>query len=91
MSYYVYILRCKDNSLYTGFTRDVRQRVCQHNSGFRGAKSLRGKTPVVLVYLETYLTIKDALNREREIKGWRKERKEKLVALALNSEAMKRR
>lgn len=81
MSYYIYIVRCKDNSLYTGITRNIKDRIKQHNFGYRGAKSLRGKIPVKLVYSEVYNSKSEALKREIEIKGWRKEKKENLIAL----------
>lgn len=88
--YYVYIARCKDNSLYTGFTSNVEKRIIEHNTSIRGAKSVKGKLPVELVYKEALGNLSEALKREREIKGWRKDKKEKLIALALMSEAKKR-
>ncbi|MCL5432770.1 MAG: GIY-YIG nuclease family protein, partial [Patescibacteria group bacterium] len=74
MNYFVYIVRCKDDSLYTGFTWNISQRIWEHNFSKRGAKSLRGKLPVHLEYSEVYNTKTEALKRERKIKGWRKER-----------------
>ncbi len=85
MSYYVYIVRCKDNSLYTGFTWNINNRVKEHNSSKRGAKSLKGKLPAILVYSEELLSKSEALKREREIKGWGKAKKETLGALARKS------
>ena len=79
MPYYVYIVRCRDNSLYTGVALNINNRIKQHNFGYRGAKSLRGKTPVILVYTESYNSKSEALKREREIKEWRKEKKEQLI------------
>ena len=79
MNYYVYMVRCKDNSLYTGISSNVSHRVWQHNFSKRGAKSLRNKLPVILVYSEVYSTKSDALKREHEIKSWKKEKKEQLI------------
>lgn len=79
MPYFVYIVKCKDNSLYTGFTLDIEKRVYEHNTSKRGAKSVKGKLPVALVYSEKFEMKKEALKREREIKGWRKEKKENLI------------
>ncbi len=79
MLYYVYIVRCKDDSLYTGSTRNIDKRVSEHNFSKYGAKSLRGKRPVKLVYLESFENWQDCLKREKEIKGWRKEKKEILI------------
>ncbi len=61
------MLRCRDDSLYTGIAKDVATRIVQHNSG-KGAKYTRGRGPVVLVHLEKALSHGDALRREMEIK-----------------------
>ncbi len=92
MDYLVYILECSDKSLYTGFTTDIERRVKEHSEGKRGAKSIRGKLPIKLVYTEKFSTISEALKRESEIKGWRREKKLKLIdtAPALRSVATKR-
>ena len=78
--FYFYIVRCSDNSLYCGQTNNLQKRIKEHNSrGPKGAKYLRGKKPVVLVYFERYLTLQETMRRERQIKSWSKEDKEKLV------------
>lgn len=77
--WYVYMVEGADSSLYTGITTDVDRRVLQHNSG-KGAKSLRGRLPVRLVHREEAPTRADASRREREIKGWSRERKLALLA-----------
>jgi putative endonuclease len=79
MKWFVYIARCKDDSLYTGVSSNPKRREWQHNNSKRGAKSLRGKTPVKIIYSEAYLSKSKALRREREIKGWRREKKQKLI------------
>ena len=63
----VYILRCSDNTLYTGWTNDISRRLAAHNEG-RGAKYTRGRTPVTLAYLEEFATKEEAMSREAEIK-----------------------
>jgi len=78
MRYYVYILRCADNTLYTGMTIDIEQRIAAHNSG-QGAKYTRGRGPVTLAYEEELPDKSAALRREREIK--RLTRAEKLLLL----------
>lgn len=55
MGHYVYILRCADETLYTGYTTDLDRRVKEHNQG-QGAKYTRGRKPVELVYSEEYRT-----------------------------------
>ena len=78
--YYFYILRCSDNSLYCGMTSNLGKRINEHNSGnSKGAKYLRAKKPVALVYSETHPDIKSAMNRELQVKRWTKAKKEALV------------
>lgn len=79
MDWHVYIVKCSDESLYTGITTDVARRVIEHNSSKLGAKSLKGKRPVSLVHTENFANQIEAAKREREIKGWRREYKLKLI------------
>ena len=76
--YFVYIVQCKNGTYYTGYTHDLEKRVALHNSG-RGAKYLRGKQPVRLVYAKEYVYYKNALNEERRIKKLSRSQKEKLA------------
>ena len=76
--WYLYILRCKDNTLYTGITTDVEKRLEAHRSG-KGAKYTRGRAPLELVYRETCGSHSDALKREAEIKKLSRQAKELLV------------
>lgn len=78
MSAYVYILRCKDNSLYTGWTNDLQHRLETHRSG-KGAKYTRGRGPLVLVYVEELSDKSEALKREAEIKALKKQEKQLLI------------
>jgi putative endonuclease len=77
-AHFVYMVRCADGSLYTGYTRDPKQREQSHNAG-RGARYTSGRRPVRLVHLERHKTIGDALRRERQLKQWSKARKEAVV------------
>lgn len=72
--YFVYMVRCADGTLYTGYTSDVAKRLRAHNSG-KGAKYTRGRSPVTLQYLEWASTAKEALRRERQIKKMSREAK----------------
>ena len=74
----VYILRCGDGSLYTGWTNDLENRLRQHSAG-RGGKYTRAHRPVELVYCEEFETKKDAMSREWHIK--RLSRREKLALI----------
>lgn len=65
--YYVYLLRCADGTLYTGFTNDLARRLAAHNAG-KGAKYTRSRLPVELVYWENFSNKSSALRREYAIK-----------------------
>jgi putative endonuclease len=73
--FYVYILKCSDGTLYTGYTVDIDNRIKVHNKGL-GAKYTRGRIPVKLVYKEVCKSKSDAMKREIKIK--KLSRKEKL-------------
>lgn len=75
---FTYILKCSDESLYTGWTNNLQKRIDDHNSG-KGAKYTRGRGPVTLVYYETFLTREEALRREHEIKKLTRSEKMKLA------------
>lgn len=75
---FVYIVRCADDTLYTGWTNDLEKRLSAHNSG-KGAKYTRGRTPVELVYTETFDDKRDAMKREYQIKSYTREQKLCLV------------
>jgi len=78
--HYFYMVRCSDNSLYSGQTNNLEKRIKEHNSKVhRGAKYLRAKKPVRLVYFEEYPTIQLAMKREFEVKKWSKAKKETLI------------
>lgn len=74
MAAFVYMLRCKDGSLYTGWTNDLEHRQAMHSSG-RGAKYTRGRGPLELVYSEELPDKEAALRRECAIKKLRREQK----------------
>jgi putative endonuclease len=76
MPYFIYIIKCSDNTLYTGSTNDLEKRVLAHNNSKTAAKYTRARRPVKLVYSEKLKTKSQALKREWEIK--KMERKEKI-------------
>ena len=78
LMWYLYILRCKDGSLYTGITTDVEKRLEAHRTG-KGAKYTRGRGPLELVYREECGDHSAALKREAEIKALPREEKLKLI------------
>lgn len=76
--YYVYIVMCSDNTLYTGYTVDVDKRMIAHNNG-TGAKYTRARLPVELKYVEMFDSKSDAMKREYEIKQLSRSEKFKLM------------
>lgn len=79
MTTYTYILKCSDNTLYTGWTTDLKKRLKTHNQG-KGAKYTRTRLPVTLVYWETFDTKKEAMQREAAIKKLSRPQKERLIS-----------
>ena len=75
---YVYLLRCGDDTLYTGYTTDVSRRLAEHREG-RGAKYTRGRTPLDLRRVEAYETRSSAQSRETTVKALSRHEKETLL------------
>ncbi len=82
-TWFIYMLRCADNSLYTGITTDLERRVLEHNTLKTGAKYTKSRRPVTLVYSEQTTTKSLASIRECELKKLPKELKEKLIHVTL--------
>ncbi|QOP43187.1 GIY-YIG nuclease family protein [Sulfurimonas sediminis] len=79
MVYYVYILQCSDNSLYTGITTDLKRRISEHNHSEKGAKYTKIRRPVRLVYNEEHTDRSSASKREYEIKKLSRSEKLKII------------
>lgn len=75
---YTYILKCIDNTLYTGWTTDLDNRILIHNSG-KGAKYTKSRLPVELVYYEAFQSKVEAMSREWQIKKLSRKQKLKLI------------
>ncbi|MCK9536818.1 MAG: GIY-YIG nuclease family protein [Bacilli bacterium] len=82
---YIYILKCSDDTFYTGWTNNIEKRLNDHNNGI-GSKYTKSRLPVQLVYYEEFSTKQEAMKREYEIK--QKSRREKLKLI--NNNASKR-
>jgi putative endonuclease len=76
--FYVYFVKCRDNSFYCGYTSDLNKRVATHNSG-AGAKYTKKRRPVTLIYSETFDNRKDAMKRECALKKLSRKQKEALI------------
>jgi len=79
--YYVYLIQCEDKSIYTGVTNDLERRFLEHKDKTGGHYTRSHKVEKIL-YTEKYNTRSEALKREAQIKGWRREKK---LALVLSS------
>ncbi len=86
MRHYIYILRCADGTLYTGYTTDLKKRVAEHNgegdtktARLAGAKYTRGRRPVTLVHSEFFKTKQKAMQREYAVKQLSRAEKEQLI------------
>ena len=75
---YVYILKCSDNSYYTGVTKDPEKRLAQHNSGIPYTYTFY-RRPVEIVWCSEEMNISTAIENEKRIKGWRRAKKEALI------------
>lgn len=78
MKGYMYILKCSDESYYTGSTKDLELRLQQHQTG-SGANHTKKRLPVKLVYFEEFDRINEAFYREKQVQGWSRKMKEALI------------
>ena len=79
MSFWVYILECADGSYYTGHTDDLKKRVSEHSSGSDQSCFTFSRRPLELVYSQEFATREEALNSERQLKGWSRAKKAALI------------
>ncbi len=78
MSYYFYLARCSDGSLYVGSCNNVEKREVRHNDG-KGAKYTKDRRPIKIIYSETFSTLIEARRRESQVKNWSRIKKENLA------------
>lgn len=78
MSFYMYLARCADDTLYCGYCKDLNEREATHNAG-TGAKYTRARGPVKMVYTETFKTKSEAMKREYQVKKITRAQKEDLI------------
>lgn len=78
--YFVYILRNSQNKLYIGQTTDIKARIHRHNSGQASRFAKQNSPNFKLVYSEQFQTLKEAMNREKQLKKWTRAKKEALIA-----------
>ncbi|MCY0968950.1 GIY-YIG nuclease family protein [Chryseobacterium wangxinyae] len=77
--YYVYIVKCSDSSYYTGVTNDLERRVNEHNDGCKPESYTYKRRPVVLVFYHEFNDINQAIDFEKQVKGWSRKKKEAII------------
>ncbi len=83
MSFVVYMLELNDNTIYTGYTKNVENRMTQHSKGV-GSKYVRSRLPFTLAYMERFNTRSDAMRREIQIKKYSRKRKIEMIEYYTN-------
>jgi putative endonuclease len=78
--YYVYILRCADDSYYTGVTNDLERRLTEHHSGNNSRSYTSTRRPVETVFWHEFTDIRQAIAFEKQVKGWSRKKKEAIIA-----------
>ncbi|WP_407484398.1 GIY-YIG nuclease family protein [Elizabethkingia meningoseptica] len=78
-TYYVYIVKCSDNSYYTGVTNDLDKRINEHNNGYNPESYTYLRRPVELVFHYEFNDINQAIAFEKQIKGWSRKKKEAII------------
>ncbi|REC47135.1 MULTISPECIES: GIY-YIG nuclease family protein [Chryseobacterium] len=77
--YYVYIVKCSDNSYYTGFTNDLEKRINEHNDGLNSESYTYTRKPVELVFYYEFNDVNQAIGFEKQIKGCSRKKKEAII------------
>ncbi len=77
--YLVYILRCSDESYYTGITNNIERRIAEHQTGKSRSCYTFKRRPVTLLFVQSFLDVKDAIAFEKQVKGWSRAKKEALI------------
>ena len=78
--YYVYILECSDGSYYTGITSGLEKRISEHNSGIDQTCYTYSRRPLKLKFVAEFNDVNNAIEREKQIKGWTRRKKQALIA-----------
>lgn len=77
--YYVYIVKCSDNSYYTGFTNDLERRINEHNDGLNPESYTYTRKPVELFFYHEFNDVNQAIRFEKQVKGWSRKKKEAII------------
>lgn len=77
--YFVYILLCSDDSYYTGITNDLERRLEEHRAGYNQSCYTYKRRPLKLVFYEMFTDANQAIAFEKQVKGWRREKKEAII------------
>jgi putative endonuclease len=77
--YFVYILLCNDNSYYTGITNNLKRRMYEHENGLDTKAYTFKRRPLKLVFCESFSEVNQAISFEKQVRGWRREKKEAII------------
>ncbi|SDC56456.1 GIY-YIG nuclease family protein [Pedobacter soli] len=78
-TYTVYILKCADSSYYTGVTNDIDRRIYEHENAVNPTCYTAGRRPLVLVFCEHFEDVNEAIEFEKQVKGWSRKKKEAII------------
>ena len=78
-TYYVYIVKCSDNSYYTGMTNNLTRRIDEHNEGNNPESYTYTRRPVKLVFYSEFNEVEQAIAVEKQVKGWSRKKKEAII------------
>jgi putative endonuclease len=90
MPYFTYLAKCSDETLYCGYTNDIKKRLLEHNEGKYGSKYVRSRRPVQIVYFEEFKDKETAMKREHEIKKMTRKDKDLLINTNKNKKGQSR-
>ncbi len=77
--YYVYILKCSDESYYTGMTNDINRRLNEHNYGLNKESYTHDRRPLNMVFCTEFNDVNQAISFEKQVKGWSRKKKEAII------------
>lgn len=77
--FYVYIIKCSDDSYYTGITNNLDKRISEHQNGIDSKCYTYKRRPLKIVLVEQFNDVREAIGREKQIKGWSRKKKEALI------------
>lgn len=78
-TYFVYILRCSDDTFYTGMTNNLTRRIAEHHEGFDPLCYTSKRRPLELVFIQEFSHVNEAISFEKQVKGWSRKKKQAII------------